>query len=94
MYEASELEKKQLVLEADKLENIQVSKEYNNLELEDDIDLIVLEEDNTFVKTNLIEKNNPQLESVIVDVVKINKELNVSTINSRSGIYKKIMMRV
>ena len=56
LYEASELEKKQLVLEADKLENIQVSKEYNNLELEDDIDLIVLEEDNTFVKTNLIEK--------------------------------------
>ena len=47
LYEASELEKKQLVLEADKLENIQVSKEYNNLELEDDIDLIVLEEDNT-----------------------------------------------
>ena len=86
LYEASELEKKQLVLEADKLENIQVSKEYNNLELEDDIDLIVLEEDNTFVKTNLIEKNNPQLESVIVDVVKINKELNVVSNNSTEGL--------
>ena len=86
LYEASELEKKQLVLEADKLENIQVSKEYNNLELEDDIDLIVLEEDNTFVKTNLIEKNNPQLESVIVDVVKINKELNVLSNNSSEGL--------
>ena len=88
-----ELEKKQLVLEADKLENIQVSKKYNNLELEDDIDLIVLEEDNTFVKTNLIEKNNPQLELVIVDVVKINKELNVVPIIQLRG-YKKIMMRV
>ena len=82
LYEASELEKKQLALEADKLENIQVSKEYNNLELQDDIDLVVLEEDNTFVKTNLIEKNNPQLESVIVDVVKINNELNVLTNNT------------
>ena len=77
LYEASELEKKQLVLEADKLENIQVSKDYNNLELQ-----VVLEEDNTFIKTNLIEKNNPQLESVIVDVVKINKELNVLTNNT------------
>ena len=80
LYETSEFEKKQLVLEADKLENIQVSKEYNNLELEDDINLVDLEEDNSFVKSNLIEKNNPQLESVVVDVLKINKELNIDSI--------------
>ena len=86
LYETSELEKKQLVNEADNLERIQLSKEYKDIELETNIDLVVLEEDNSFVKTNLIDKNNPQLESFAVDMTKVNRELNIETNNTENDL--------
>ena len=68
MYEKSEIERKNLVKEADNLEKISLSKEYQKLTLEDDIDVDELAETNNSVRTDLIEKNNPQLEEIYVEI--------------------------
>ncbi len=48
------------------LEEIKLSENYNSLVLDSDIDIETIEIQNDFVTTNYIDKNNPQLESVIV----------------------------
>ena len=68
MYEKSEIERKNLVKEADNLEKISVSKDYEDLTLEEDIDVNDLAETNNSVRTELIEKNNPQLEEIYVEI--------------------------
>ena len=68
MYEKSEIERKNLVKEADNLEKISVSKDYEDLTLEEDIDVNDLAETNNSVRTELIEKNNPQLEKIYVEI--------------------------
>ena len=68
LYEKSEIVRKNLVKEADNLEKISLSKEYQKLTLEDDIDVDELAETNNSVRTDLIEKNNPQLEKIYVEI--------------------------
>ena len=68
LYEKSELERKNLVKEADNLEQISLSKEYQKLTLEDEIDVNELAETNNSVRTEIIEKNNPQLEEIYVEI--------------------------
>ena len=68
LYEKSEIERKNLVKEADNLEKISVSKDYKDLTLEENIDVNDLAETNNSVRTELIEKNNPQLEEIYVEI--------------------------
>ena len=85
IYEEIELERKDLVNEADDLEKIQLSKKYNNLVLETDIDVEDLDETNKTVKSELIEKNNPQLEKIYVEIAEDNDQLNTSSTNNISS---------
>ena len=74
-----------MVNEADDLEKIQLSKKYNNLVLETDIDVEDLDETNKTVKSELIEKNNPQLEKIYVEIAEDNDQLNTSSTNNISS---------
>ena len=78
-YDELVLEKKQLEEQAKDLQEIKVSKKYKDIPLESDLDLedIVIENESTI--SNYIEKNDPQLESVIESIVDKGIELSYST---------------
>ena len=78
-YDELVLEKKQLEDQAKDLQEIKVSKKYKDIPLESDLDLedIEIENDNTI--SNYIEKNDPQLESVVLAIVDNGIDLSYST---------------
>ena len=59
-------------------EEIKLSENYNSLVLDSDIDLETIEIQNDFVTTNYINKNNPQLESVVANNDNISKDNQTS----------------
>ena len=59
-------EKKELENQAKDLEEIKLSENYKSLVLDSDVDIETIEIQNDFVTTNYIDKNNPQLEFVVV----------------------------
>ena len=59
-------EKEELEKQAKDLEEIKLSENYNSLVLDSVVDMENIEIQNDFVTTNYIDKNNPQLESVVV----------------------------
>ena len=75
-------EKKQLENQAKELQEIEVSEKYNDIVLESDIDIENIELENDYVITNFIEKNDPQLESVVVAIVDDGIDISFSTENN------------
>ena len=67
----------------DQVSNIGFIQNSNNIELVQQIDLDKIKIDNKNIKTNLIEKNKPQLEIIKIDSAKISNELfNSSNVNN------------
>lgn len=79
LYDELVLEKKQLEDQAKDLQEIKVSKKYKNIPLESDLDLEDIEIENESTISNYIEKNDPQLESVVESIVDNGIELSYST---------------
>ena len=78
-YDVLVLEKKQLEQQAKDLQEIKVSKKYKDIPLESDLDLEDIEIENESTISNYIEKNDPQLESVVESVDDNGIELSYST---------------
>ena len=78
-YDELVLEKKQLEEQAKDLQEIKVSKKYKDIPLESDLDLEDIEIENESTISNYIEKNDPQLESVVESIVDNGIELSYST---------------
>lgn len=78
-YDVLVLEKKQLEQQAKDLQEIKVSKKYKDIPLESDLDLEDIEIENESTISNYIEKNDPQLESVVESIVNNGIELSYST---------------
>lgn len=79
LYDELVLEKKQLEDQAKDLQEIKVSKKYKDIPLESDLDLEDIEIENESTISNYIEKNDPQLESVVESIVDNGIELSYST---------------
>ena len=73
------LEKKQLEDQAKDLQEIKVSQKYKDIPLESDLDLEDIEIENESTISNYIEKNDPQLESVVLAIVDNGIDLSYST---------------
>ena len=73
IFEYDELvtEKKQLEDQAKDLQEIKISEKYKDIPLESDLDLEDIEIENDNIISNYIEKNDPQLESVLINSEKI-----------------------
>lgn len=84
LYDELVLEKKQLEDQAKDLQEIKVSKKYKNIPLESDLDLEDIEIENESTISNYIEKNDPQLESVVESIVDNGIELSYSTEENRN----------
>ena len=78
-YDELVLEKKQLEDQAKDLQEIKVSKKYKDIPLESDLDLEDIEIENESTISNYIEKNDPQLESVVLAIVDNGIDLSYST---------------
>jgi len=78
-YDELVLEKKQLEDQAKDLQEIKVSQKYKDIPLESDLDLEDIEIENESTISNYIEKNDPQLESVVLAIVDNGIELSYST---------------
>ena len=78
-YDELVLEKKQLEDQAKDLQEIKVSQKYNDIPLESDLDLEDIEIENESTISNYIEKNDPQLESVVLAIVDNGIDLSYST---------------
>ena len=78
-YDELVLEKKQLEDQAKDLQEIKVSQKYKDIPLESDLDLEDIEIENESTISNYIEKNDPQLESVVVAIVDNGIDLSYST---------------
>ena len=78
-YDDLALEKKQLEDQAKDLKEIKVSEKYKDIPLELDLDIEDIEIENDFTISNYIEKNDPQLESVVVAIVDNGIDLSYST---------------
>ena len=78
-YDELILEKKQLEDQAKDLQEIKVSQKYKDIPLESDLDLEDIEIENDFTISNYIEKNDPQLESVVVAIIDNGIDLSYST---------------
>ena len=78
-YDELVLEKKQLEDQAKDLQEIKVSQKYNDISLESDLDLEDIEIENESTISNYIEKNDPQLESVVLAIVDNGIDLSYST---------------
>ena len=72
-------EKKQLEDQAKDLNEIKVSDKYNDIALESDLDIEDIEIENDYIISNYIEKNEPQLESIVIAIVDNGTELSYST---------------
>ena len=68
LYESAELDRKELVEEAQQMENIQLSDDYDSLPEVPPVDIAELEEKTSFVEANYIEKNDSQLDVIAVDL--------------------------
>ena len=68
LYEGAELERKELVEEAQQLENIQLSEEYDSLPSVTQVDIAPARGETSYVEANYIQKNNSQLDTVVVDI--------------------------
>ena len=68
LYESAELDRKELVEEAEQMENIQLSDDYDSLPEVPPVDIAELEEKTSFVEANYIEKNDNQLDVIAVDL--------------------------
>lgn len=79
LYDELVLEKKQLEDQAKDLQEIKVSKKYKDIPLESDLDIEDIEIENESTISNYIEKNDPQLESVVESIVDNGIELSYST---------------
>ena len=78
-YDELVLEKKQLEDQAKDLQEIKVSQKYKDIPLESDLDLEDIEIKNESTISNYIEKNDPQLESVVLAIVDNGIDLSYST---------------
>ena len=78
-YDELVLEKKQLEDQAKDLQEIKVSQKYKDIPLESDLDLEDVEIENESTISNYIEKNDPQLESVVLAIVDNGIDLSYST---------------
>ena len=78
-YDELVLEKKQLEDQAKDLQEIKVSQKYKDIPLESDLDLEDIEIENESTISNYIEKNDPQLESVVLAIVDNGIDLSYST---------------
>ena len=78
-YDELVLEKKQLEDQAKDLLEIKVSQKYKDIPLESDLDLEDIEIENESTISNYIEKNDPQLESVVLAIVDNGIDLSYST---------------
>ena len=78
-YDELVLEKKQLEDQAKDLQEIKVSQKYKDIPLESDLDLEDIEFENESTISNYIEKNDPQLESVVLAIVDNGIDLSYST---------------
>ena len=78
-YDELVLEKKQLEDQAKDLQEIKVSQKYIDIPLESDLDLEDIEIENESTISNYIEKNDPQLESVVLAIVDNGIDLSYST---------------
>ena len=78
-YDVLVLEKKQLEDQAKDLQEIKVSQKYKDIPLESDLDLEDIEIKNESTISNYIEKNDPQLESVVLAIVDNGIDLSYST---------------
>ncbi len=79
LYENSERERKDLVNEADLMESIQLSNEYNDIEVKEDVDVASVESLNSQISSEYIVKNEELLSSV---PAKPNNEVNIDLDNS------------
>ena len=77
-YDELVLEKKQLEDQAKDLQEIKVSQKYKDIPLESDLDLEDIEIENESTISNYIEKNDPQLESVVLAIVDNGIDLSYS----------------
>ena len=64
LYENAELERKELVNEADLMESIQLSDEYNEIEVKENIDVQAVENVSNQVNSDYLDKNEELLSSV------------------------------
>jgi hypothetical protein len=78
-YDELVLEKKHLEDQAKDLQEIKVSQKYKDIPLESDLDLEDIEIENESTISNYIEKNDPQLESVVLAIVDNGIDLSYST---------------
>ena len=78
-YDELILGKKQLEDQAKDLQEIKVSEKYKDIPLESDLDIEDIEIENDYVISNYIEKNEPQLESVVLAIVDNGIDLSYST---------------
>ena len=78
-YDELVLEKKHLEDQAKDLQEIKVSQKYKDISLESDLDLEDIEIENESTISNYIEKNDPQLESVVLAIVDNGIDLSYST---------------
>ena len=78
-YDELVLEKKHLEDQAKDLQEIKVSQKYKDIPLESYLDLEDIEIENESTISNYIEKNDPQLESVVLAIVNNGIDLSYST---------------
>ena len=78
-YDELVLEKKHLEDQAKDLQEIKVSQKYKDIPIESDLDLEDIEIENESTISNYIEKNDPQLESVVLAIVDNGIDLSYST---------------
>ncbi len=74
LYETSENERKELSNEAEQMEEIELAQIDENTVITEPIDLVQIEEKANNVKTNYIDKNSIQFDTIIIEDVQLNED--------------------
>ena len=82
LYENAELERKELVNEADLMESIQLSDEYNEIEVKENVDIQAVENVNNQINTDYLDKNEELLSTVTSNSTVDTAKENTSEVSS------------
>ena len=82
LYENAELERKELVNEADLMESIQLSDEYNEIEVKENVDIQAVENVSNQINTDYLDKNEELLSTVTSNSTVDTAKENTSEVSS------------